>query len=141
MADSLLQERIQNLIDAASFREPKKIPVGWSSYGWPYGYAGVKYTDLMEEPEKALAAYMKCFDEIPMDFTYINDIAEPVKSYKILGSDAYDFSEDGTYVHNPQENQEYMGTWVYDDIIDHPQKFMYDTYLKMKCPKLNRNKE
>lgn len=137
MTQNLYDERVQNLIDAASLKEPKKVPVGLNTYGWPFAYSGVKYTDIMDCPQNAVNEYVKFLDEIDIDCYYITGVGQPVKAYEKLGCHYYAFSDDGTYVMNPQVNDEYCGTWIYDDIIDDAAKFYNDTYPKIRLPKLN----
>ena len=134
---SLKEKRVQNLIDAASFKEPEKVPVGANFMGWPFSYAGVKYTDLADDPLRAAREYTKIFDDCAIDFFYSVGVAQPVNAYKALGNNYYDFGSDGTYVMNPQIDDVYCGPWIYDDIIDDPNKFYQDTYLKIRLPKLN----
>ena len=137
MSLSLKEQRIKNLVDASSFREPEKVPVGANFYGWPFSYAGVKYTEIMDDPEKAAQAYVKFFDDCEIDFYYGAGVTQPVKAYKSLGCHYYDFGEDGNYVMNPQANDVYCGTWIYDDIINDPEKFYNDTYPKIRLPEIN----
>ena len=136
-AMTIKEQRIQNLIDATNFREPEKVPVGANFMGWPFSYAGVKYTDLMDDPKKAAEAYVKIFDDCELDFYYGFGVAQPVKAYQELGCFCYDFGEEGTYVMNPQVEDIYCGSWIYDDIIKDPEKFYFDTYLKLRLPVLN----
>ena len=141
MTQSLYDERVQNLIDAASFKEPKKVPVGLNTYGWPFGYAGVKYTDLIDDPQRAVSEYVRFLDEIEIDCFYITGIPQPVRSYEKLGCYYYAFGEEGTYVMNPQADDEYCGPWIYDDVIEDAAKFYGDTYPKIRMPELNRPRE
>ena len=137
MTQNLYDERIQNIIDTANLKEPKKVPVGLNTYGWPFAYAGVKYTDMIDDPQRAVREYIKFLEVIEIDCYYITGVSLPVRALERLGCYYYAFGEDGTYVMNPQAEDEYCGTWIYDDVIENAEKFYEDTYPKIRLPKLN----
>ena len=132
------QERIEftqkNMIDASNFVEPEKIPVGGFFYGWPFAYAGATYRDLIDDPEAAARAYVKCFEEIDIDFLFTAGVPAPVRAFEALGNHDYAMSEDGTYVMHQQALSSFFGPEFYDMIVEDPDKFYEDTFYRFKCP-------
>ena len=129
-----IQESKQNVLDAVSFKEPKKVPVGAGFYGWPFAYAGATYRDLIDDPARATREYVKCFDEIELDFTFSAGMPVPVRAFEALGNFDYAISEDGTYIMHQQALSSFMGPEVYDWVLEDPEKFYTDTFYRFKCP-------
>ena len=135
-------ERIQAIIDATSFREPKKIPVGAMFNYWPLAYGGMSLSEAEEDVEKTVSAYMKFFDENHVDFVYGSDFTlSPISVYKILGNTSYDLGDDGLSVTvNPQKAFR-MGAEDYDKLIADPLTFAADTFLRHNFPVFMESKE
>lgn len=135
------EENIQNLIDATSFREPARVPVGGSFYGWPFARAGTTYRDVMDDPEKAAQAYTKGLEGIEFSCYMDMGMAQPVAPNQALGNFTYAIGEDGIVIRHDQVNDVYFGPEIYDTIINDTQKFISDTLFKIKYPKLNQPRE
>jgi len=121
--ETLKEERKQNLIDALSFREPKKIPIGVEVLSWPLSYGGVKYRDTFDDPRKTAEAYAKFLDIIDLDFYLGGLISRPVKAYQTMGCYHYDFSSDGNTIAHIQPNIEFMSAEEYPELIADPVSF------------------
>jgi hypothetical protein len=113
----LQQERIRNLIDATSFREPAKVPVGAEILTWPFSYAGVRYADVMDDAERTFQAYVKFLDDIELDFLWGGMVTSAVKAIQAMGCDYYDLAVDGTTIIHKQPEVEFMKTEEYQDLI------------------------
>ena len=136
------QERIektkQNIIDATSFREPEKIPVGIDLLGFPFAYAGVKFSEVQDDPAKCSEAFCKIFDQLKVDYVGSTFLAlPPYKALNALGNYSHGLTEDGTSVVHYQGKSQDCGPEVYDMIIDDYPTFRDDTFPKMRYPKLN----
>ena len=116
--ETLLKDRIQNLVDATSFREPKKVPVGAEILTWPFSYAGVRYADVMEDPVKTFEAYVKFLDDISLDFMWGGGVTSAVRAIKAMGCNYYDLANDGTTIIHKQPEVEFMETEEYPDLIE-----------------------
>jgi hypothetical protein len=117
MSGELQKERIQNLIDATSFREPKKVPVGAEILTWPFAYAGVRYADVMNDPIKTFEAYVKFLDDIELDFLWGGGVTSAVRAIQAMGCEYYDLGIDGTAIIHKQPDVEFMKTEEYADLI------------------------
>ncbi|MCL2167064.1 MAG: hypothetical protein FWH49_07255 [Clostridiales bacterium] len=136
----LKQERIQNLIDAASFREPKKVPVGAEILTWPFSYAGVRYADVMDDPDKTFEAYVRFLDDIELDFLWGGNVTAAIKALKAMGCDNYDLGMDGTVIVHRQPEVEFMKTEEYSDLI-HDLPAFKAAMLRKQCKALRLPKE
>ncbi len=132
--DNLREERRQNLIDALSFKEPKKIPVGAEILTWPFSYAGVKIDDVMDNPEKAAKAYLKVFDDIEFDFLWGGigqPFPHPLRVYQALGGTNYGIADDGVLIQHRQALLEFMSVEEYPELIADPAKFNQKRFKKL----------
>ena len=66
--EQLKAERIQNVVDAMNFKEPKKVPIGTEIQGWAFSYAGVRYQDIIDDPVKIFQAQTKYLEAIDIDY-------------------------------------------------------------------------
>ncbi|MDR0459070.1 MAG: hypothetical protein LBG68_01210 [Coriobacteriales bacterium] len=121
--ESLRAERIQNIIDATSFKEPKKIPVGAEVISWPFSYAGVRYEDVMDDPQKTFEAYIKYFDVVDFDFVWGGTLNTAVKAAHAMGNYSYRIGDDGTVIIHLQPEIDYMSADDYPDLIADPVAF------------------
>ena len=121
--EALKKERIQNLIDATSFREPKKVPVGAEILTWPFSYAGVRYADVMDDPVKTANAYVRFLDDIHLDFLWGGGVTASVKALQAMGCTYYDLAMDGTAIIHKQPEVEFMKTEEYPDLIGNFEEF------------------
>lgn len=135
------QQTLKNLLDTTNMREPDKIPIVGNFYGWPFGYAGVKYSELKDDPQKAAQAYCECFDEIKFDLLFDAGVSQPVYAFEKLGVTSYTIGEDGNVITHNQANSEYFGPEVYDEIIKNPKYFMNETLTRFKVPAFKENKK
>ena len=135
------EENVQNLVDATSFREPKKVPIGGSFFGWPFARAGATYRDLMDDPVKAAEIYIKGMEGIEIDYYLALGIAQPIKMYQAFGNYSITLGDDGVTVEHHQANDQYYNQDIYDTIIADAGRFTRDTNVKVKFPNLNQPKE
>lgn len=130
-----IDEIKQNIIDATSFKEPKKVPVGIDLYGWAFHYAGVTYEDVIDEPEKCSRAFCKFFDDVPIDVTCMNSIpVPPLRALNAMGIKNYVMSADKTSIVHDQVNLEYCGPDIYDEIISDVVNFQTESFPKQRTP-------
>ena len=115
--EELKAERTANLIDALSFKEPKKIPVGAEILSWPFSYAGVRYEDIMDDPVKTCQAYIKYFEAIELDFQWGGGISRSIRAMEEVGNDTYRISEDGSTIVHLQPEIDFMTAEEYPEII------------------------
>ena len=131
----LLEEIKQNIIDATSFREPKKVPVGIDVTGWAFHYSGTVYRDIIDDPIKTCEAYTKIFNDIPVDYVLSSGISVvPIKAYKALGVRDYEFAEDGISITHNQAGSKFMSVEEYQELIRDPFAFLNETRKKRKVP-------
>jgi len=136
----LKKERIQNLIDAVSFREPKKVPVGAEILTWPFSYAGVRYEDVMDDPVKTFEAYIKFMDDIRLDFLWGGMVTSPVKALQAMGCNHYALGRDGTTIIHRQPEVEFMSAEEYPELIGDIDAFKAKL-LRRRCPALQLPRE
>ncbi|MDR1204657.1 MAG: hypothetical protein LBL26_04135 [Peptococcaceae bacterium] len=139
-AESLQKERIQNLIDAASFKEPKKIPVGAEILSWPFSYAGVKYSDVMDDAAKTARAYVKFLDDIELDFLWGGMVTTAVKALKAMDCNCFDLGNDGTTIIHRQPEVEFMTTEEYPELIADMNAFK-QKLIRRRCKALQLPQE
>ena len=130
--EALKEERKQNLIDALSFREPKKIPIGAEVLTWPFAYAGVRYEDIMDDPNAVAREYVKFLDVIGLDFIWGGFISSPVKALHALGNYSYKIAGDGVAIIHLQPDIEFMSADEYPELIADPVKFGWEL-TKRRC--------
>lgn len=95
MEQTLREKRIQNVIDAVNFREPKKVPVGIQMLSWPFAKEGVTFEELKENTQAAVDRYMGVVDELELDFTICDAFSyDPVYSFRTLGNNSFDVSDE-----------------------------------------------
>ena len=115
---TLYEERMKNLVDATSFREPVKVPTGLEVIYWPFSYAGVRLIDVIDDPPTAAAAYTKFINDIEIDFYAMAfAVQHPVRVHDELGSLMYRIANDGTLIEHTQVMQEFMKDDEYDELI------------------------
>ena len=114
---ALKEERIKNLIDATSFKEPQKIPVGAEILSWPFSFAGVRYSDVMDDAVKTAQAYVKFLDYVELDFLWGGMVSTPIKALKAMGCNCFELGNDGTTIIHRQPDVEFMKTEEYPELI------------------------
>lgn len=134
-------ERKQNFIDAISFKEPKKVPVGAEIIYWPFSYAGTTYRAVIDDPVKTAEAYTKFLDDIQLDFIFGGNISFPVKALQALGINNYTIARDDCCIEHQQANLQYMNVKDYNDLIIDTNKFRKETFVKRNCPAFQLPKE
>ncbi|MDO4529858.1 MAG: hypothetical protein Q4B55_05580, partial [Lachnospiraceae bacterium] len=68
----LFNQMIKNIVDAAAFKEPEKVPVGFEGMYWQYGLTGATLKELNEGDypfEDHVKRYCRYLDEIEFDYT------------------------------------------------------------------------
>ncbi|MCL2825822.1 MAG: hypothetical protein FWD72_00275 [Eggerthellaceae bacterium] len=130
---ALYEERVKNLVDATSFREPDKVPVGIEVIWWSLQYAGVKLYDVVDNPEVFAKAYTKFLDDLEIDFYMMAfGPSQAIRAYDALGSTQYRLADDGTTVQHIQAEMNLMTVDEYDDLIND-----YDNFMNNVMPMRN----
>lgn len=131
---SLFYQRLRNILDAASFREPEKVPVGMDYLGWPYGYSGVTLEQVIGDPEANAAHFCRFMEDIEFDFTMNTGFYEPYDAYAALGSNAYLLSDDKCSVQHNQAAHKFMDEADYEELIRDPVYFQREYYPLKSVP-------
>ena len=121
--EELKSQRIQNIIDATSFKEPDKVPVGAEVISWPFSYAGVKYVDIMDDPQAVADAYVKFLDVVDFDFLWGGGLNTPVAAIQALGNNSYRIADDGVTAQHLQAELDFMTAEEYPELIADPAAF------------------
>lgn len=141
-SEERIKENDQNLIDALNFREPKKVPVGIEIVSWPFGYAGVTYKEVMDNPKVAADSYLKFFEDIEIDYMWSNPgVSKPIKAFEALGSNNFFLANDDTTIVHAQTNSNPMQADEYDEFIKDPYYYTDEILMKRKLPALNGLKD
>ncbi|MDR2957053.1 MAG: hypothetical protein LBU61_02580 [Coriobacteriales bacterium] len=121
-------QRLKDLIDATSFREPDKVPVGIEVINWPLAYAGVKLMDVVDDPIATSKAYTKILDDIEIDFHTLSfGLNHSIQTLQALGSIQYRLAENGVTVEHVQAEFSFMTADEYADVISDYQGFRKNT--------------
>lgn len=141
-SNSLYKEREQNLLDATSFREPKKVPVGMEFAYWPFSYAGVTYKEVEHDPKLTAEKFLKFLDDISLDYIWAGGtLPNPYKAFQALGCDNFFLANDDTTVAHAQVSDVYMSDEDYDELARDPHDFMWETLLKRKIPAFREDRK
>ena len=140
MPSELFYKRVKNIVDASSFREPEKVPVGLDYLNWPYGYAGKTLEQLVNDPEANAAAYCSFMEEIPFDFTMNPGFYEPYDMFQALGSDNYTLCADRCTVQHNQAANKFISEEEYDRLIADPDYFINEYFLKRNVPAFQKSR-
>jgi len=130
--EALKEERKQNMVDALSFREPKKVPIGAEVLTWPFAYAGVRYSDIIDDPDAVAREYVKFLDVIELDFIWGAFITQAVKALHTLGNYSYRIGDDGVTIIHLQPDQEFMSAEEYPELIANHVQFG-EKLTKRRC--------
>ena len=130
--EALKREREQNLIDALSFREPKKVPIGAEVLTWPFSFAGVRYIDIIDDPAAVAREYVKFLDVIDLDFIWGANVTTAVNSLRALGNTSYSIGDDGVSLIHMQPDVEFISADEYPALIKDPLKFGWEL-TKRRC--------
>ena len=137
-----MMERINNLRDTLNFIEPKKVPTFLLYTTWPFGYAGVKYKDVYDDPQTAAKYYTKFMDEIEIDISYFGGNRNtPIGAYKALGADLYEWAPDGVAITHRQTGEYFLGPEDYPMIVDDYEYVNNEYLVKKRFPIFNEPKE
>ena len=117
--EQLKAERIQNLVDAMSFKEPKKIPIGTEVQGWAYGYGGVKLKDVLDDPVAASKAQTKYANDVQFDYFWGGGSVSgrPMRVMEAMGNDMYKFADDGIAIVHNQSEIKFMSAEEYPELM------------------------
>lgn len=138
-----INETIQNLTDTTNLKEPKKVPVLCDITGWAFHYAGVRYDCIIDNPMAISDNYMKIYEDMPLDMVLMTGFfaSAPIKAQNALGMYNYALSDDGNTITHNQSATEFLGSDVYDKIIEDTDTFMNDTVYKHIFPSFRKPKE
>lgn len=140
-AQELFNFRVKNIVDATSFKEPEKVPVGMDYLNWPYGYAGVTLEEVKDDPVKNAECYCKFMADIPFDCTMNPGFYDPYDAFTALGSKGYFLSRDNCTVQHNQAEGNFMTEDEYDLLIENPGYFMNEYFPKRNVPAFKLPKE
>ena len=130
---TISKERRQNLIDALSFKEPKKVPIGAEVLSWPLAYAGVRYDDVIDDPPTIAREYVRFLDIIELDFIMGGFLSQPLKALHALGNYSFRTGDDGTTLIHLQPEIDFMSAEEYPELIIDLVKFKEKT-IKRRYP-------
>ena len=133
----LFNQRIKNIVDAAAFKEPEKVPVGFEGMYWQYGLAGATLKELNEGDytfEEHVERYCRYLDEIEFDYTMNIGGYEAYDAYLALGSDKYPMGRDDCTVQHNQVGYHFMTDEEYELLIAEPAYFMNEYWPKRNVP-------
>jgi hypothetical protein len=123
----------QNVRDLINHREPKKVPSSLNiEAGWGLMYAGVKWTDVEDDPETFARAYTKAHREIPIDIGG-GPTRTSLRPAHALGNYMFVYTSDGGGIVHNQAADRYLGPEVYDEIITDRAGLM-DRFGRMNNP-------
>ena len=107
----------QNVLDLTNLKEPKKVPSTLNiEAGWGLMYAGVKWTDVEDDPETFARAYTKAYSEIPIDIGGA-PTRTSLRPAHALGNYMFVYTSDGGGIVHNQAADRYLGPEVYDEIL------------------------
>jgi len=119
MANELYQQRIKNLIDSTSFREPEKVPTGIEFIYWPLDYAGVTLDEVVDDPIATAAPFKQVLEVMEIDFFMMAfGLSHPIRTYEALGAKKYRLADDKTTIEHIQTELDLMTADEYDDLIN-----------------------
>ncbi len=137
MNTKLFHQRIKNIVDACSFKEPDKVPVGFEGMYWQYGLADATLEELnspVYTQEEHVKRYCRYFDQVPFDFTVNTGAYEAYDAFLALGSDKYPLGRDRCTVQHNQVGYNFMTDEEYDLLIEEPDYFMNEYWFKRNVP-------
>ena len=141
MASERYLKRVKNIVDASSFREPEKVPVGMDYIGWPYGYAGVTLEEVVNDPVKHAEAYCAFMKDIPFEYTMNTGHYVPYDVYQALGSSHYTLCADKTTVQHAQAESGFIEEDEYEILINDTGYFINEYFPKRNVPIFKMPKE
>ena len=141
MSTDLRERRIRNIIDATSFREPERVPIGTEIITWAFSYAGVTYKEVMDDPVRTAAAFTKIYDDVEVDCLYSPGISFPVKALQTLGVMHYTLSSDDTCLVNNQTIMKFMEAGEYPQMTADPRGFQVETFVRRNVPAFGLEKK
>ena len=132
----------RSVLDLTNLKEPEKVPSYISiESGWALKYAGVKWTDVEDDPETFARAYTKCFAEIPIDLGIgYGPTRTSLKAAHALGNYKFVYTSDGGGFTHDQASDVYFGPEVYDEILV-DQQGLQERATRMNYPIFNGPKE
>ncbi len=135
----LFDKRKQAIQTTCNIQEPEFVPVMTNVLTFPLGYSGLKYEDIIEDPDLIVKSNAKFYDDFYADSTLFFGPAAPIKTLKRLGSKCFFVSEDGYSIQHQQNTE--MRADEYGKLIADPMKYLIDEIAKRKFPSLNGTKE
>lgn len=111
-----MQQNLNYLADTLNLREPEKVPTNLQTTTWPYGYAGVKLMDVVDDPAANAAAYTKVYDDIEFNVSTFGINAMPIRLFEALGIEKYYMGGDGVAILHKQSGEDYFGPEFYDAV-------------------------
>lgn len=134
---AVYDSRLKNILDASSFREPERIPVGLEVLGWPFAYAGTTLRAARDNPKQAIADYLKFFEEIEFDWTWTVGINVCEKVFSEMGIPRYKLADDDTTIQHIQVNDVYMPKEDYPKFIADPAGYRHNHIYQKTFPEFS----
>ena len=135
----LYNERIEDLVTTASFKEPRHIPILAGVLTWPVGYYHMNLAEMLTKPQELAEKFCNIFDEVWIDFAHLSGISTSIRTLEALGSDTFFISDDGSTIQHQEKC--YMKPDEYDDLIADPAHFMVDVLGARKLERLREGDE
>jgi len=132
---------ISNLKKTVQFEQPEKIPMLLQATTWPFAYAGVKWSDVVDQPELAAKHYMKVYEDFQFELTLGGGHVTPYKVFEAMGSDKYYLADDGISVAHSQVNDFYVDESYYELMATDPDYVLREVIMRNQMPALQGSKE
>ena len=126
-----LQERVQCVRDAASFKKTDRIPT--HSHYWTYEILDAGYTlrEAIYDYDKMYKSFMGFQEKYDFDFYNCLGWRNPFYTVDALDGNVYDFSENGEFLNI--KDYSVMEGDEYPELIANPQKFIWEKIMPRKC--------
>jgi uroporphyrinogen-III decarboxylase len=137
----LYHERFSRYITALRNEKPDMIPIRPFVAEFVAKYAGFSCQDVVHDYNKAFEATRKCasdfdWDAVPGNMVYVWTGLTQALGLEYVGIPGIDFGPDvGFQYKEPDEDKAYMKADEYDELIDDPTAFLYNTWL----PRVSKN--
>ncbi len=132
LANPLLAQRWQRILDAIALKEPDKVPFSIFNHFWPATYAGFDFRTAMYDHEKFFAATRDVVIDLepdmylPPNTNITMGRAMEIMGYRQLEWPGHGLGDDAPFQYL---DKEYMSADEYDDYVFDPTGFFLHTYL------------
>ncbi|MCB9218287.1 MAG: hypothetical protein H6610_02360 [Ignavibacteriales bacterium] len=133
--EKLYEERLSRYLTAMRNEMPDKIPIRPFVAEFTAKYAGFTCQDVAHDYEKAFFAARKCaadfdWDAVVANMVYVWTGITQAVGIKYIGIPGIDIPPNvGFQYREPDENNSFMKSDEYDELIDDPTAFLYSKWL------------